>query len=91
MLFSTVYVIYFVESHILVYAPFLLTGRDLKNAEGSCEEASDEKETGVLICENSSVFPSIPLAINWLRESVRKNQSVRFQVLLSGHHLLCRR
>lgn len=63
----------------LVYGPF--AGRDSKNAEVSCEEASDEKEAGVLNCENSSVFPSIPLAINWLRESVRKNQSVRFQVL----------
>lgn len=59
-------------------------GRDLKNAEVSCEGGSDEKEMGVLICENSSVFPSIPLAINWLRESVRKNQSVRFQVLVTG-------
>ncbi|XP_041994934.1 folylpolyglutamate synthase-like [Salvia splendens] len=34
--------------------------------------------------ENSTVFTSLPLAINWLRDSVRKNQSVRFQVLVTG-------
>jgi folylpolyglutamate synthase len=33
-------------------------------------------------CENSTVFPSLPLAIKWLRESVQQNQSVRYQVML---------
>ncbi|KAI5670592.1 hypothetical protein M9H77_10956 [Catharanthus roseus] len=59
-------------------------GRDMKNTDISCEEGSDDKEKGVQICENSSVFPSLPMAIHWLRESVRKNHSGRFQVLVTG-------
>ncbi|URE09564.1 hypothetical protein MUK42_04561, partial [Musa troglodytarum] len=30
------------------------------------------------------VFPSLPLALNWLRESVRRRRSVRVQVLVTG-------
>ncbi|KAJ0979565.1 hypothetical protein J5N97_015039 [Dioscorea zingiberensis] len=33
---------------------------------------------------NSSVFPSLQLAINWLRESAQLNRSTRFQVLVTG-------
>ncbi|XP_077238898.1 DHFS-FPGS homolog B isoform X2 [Tasmannia lanceolata] len=35
-------------------------------------------------CESSSVFPSLPLAIKWLRDNVQQNRSVRFQVLVTG-------
>ncbi|OAY85380.1 Folylpolyglutamate synthase [Ananas comosus] len=34
--------------------------------------------------ESSSVFSSLPLAINWLRENAQKNRSIRFQVLVTG-------
>uniref|UniRef100_A0A2P2MCF9 Uncharacterized protein MANES_10G023400 n=1 Tax=Rhizophora mucronata TaxID=61149 RepID=A0A2P2MCF9_RHIMU len=36
----------------------------------------------VRTCKNSAVFPSLPLAIKWLRDSVQQNQSIRFQVML---------
>ncbi|KAL3521143.1 hypothetical protein ACH5RR_019292 [Cinchona calisaya] len=57
-------------------------GRDMKNADISLGEGIDNKNA--LICEHISVFPSIPLALEWLRECVRKNKSVRFQVLVTG-------
>nr|GLL27967.1 folylpolyglutamate synthase isoform X1 [Ipomoea trifida] len=60
-------------------------GRDMaKNADQICEESCDDTEKGTRSCENSTVFPSLPVAINWLRDNVRKNQSVRFQVLVTG-------
>ncbi|CAN1251014.1 Folylpolyglutamate synthase [Linum perenne] len=34
--------------------------------------------------KKSAVFSSLPLAIKWLRDSVRQNQSVRLQVLVTG-------
>ncbi|XP_041991479.1 folylpolyglutamate synthase-like isoform X3 [Salvia splendens] len=52
-------------------------GRDPENAELACNDDT-------AISENSTVFTSLPLAINWLRDSIRKNQSVRFQVLVTG-------
>ncbi|KAL0402822.1 UNVERIFIED_CONTAM: Folylpolyglutamate synthase [Sesamum radiatum] len=55
-------------------------GRDAKNAELTCEVVSDDIDKGAHNSENSTVFTSLPLAINWLRDSVRKNQSVRFQI-----------
>ncbi|CAN0837686.1 Folylpolyglutamate synthase [Linum grandiflorum] len=40
-------------------------------------------------CEKSAVFSSLPLAIKWLRDSVKQNQSVRLQVLVTGSlHLI---
>ncbi|KAL3834018.1 hypothetical protein ACJIZ3_008754 [Penstemon smallii] len=59
-------------------------GREAKNADLTSEAGIDDTEKGGRICENSTVFPSLPLAINWLRENVRKNQSVRVQVLVTG-------
>ena len=32
--------------------------------------------------ETSAVFSSLPLAIKWLRDTVKQNQSIRFQVML---------
>ena len=37
-------------------------------------------ETSASNCEHSAVFPSLPLAIKWLRDRVQQNQSLRFQV-----------
>ncbi|KAK4436589.1 Folylpolyglutamate synthase [Sesamum alatum] len=59
-------------------------GRDAKNAELTCEAVGDDTDKGAHSSESSTVFTSLPLAINWLRDSVRKNQSVRFQVLVTG-------
>ncbi|XP_049392269.1 folylpolyglutamate synthase isoform X5 [Solanum stenotomum] len=33
---------------------------------------------------SSAVFPSLPLTINWLRDCVRENPSLRLQVLVTG-------
>ncbi|XP_073288375.1 folylpolyglutamate synthase [Primulina huaijiensis] len=60
-------------------------GRDAKTADLTYEAGTtDTIEKGGNSCENSTVFSSLPIAINWIRESVRKNQSVRFQVLVTG-------
>ncbi|KAL6581020.1 Folylpolyglutamate synthase [Orobanche minor] len=59
-------------------------GREAKSADVTCEAFVDDTEKGANISENSTVFTSLPLAINWLRDSVRKNQSLRFQVLVTG-------
>lgn len=59
-------------------------GRDPKNAELTCEAGSDDTDRGAQSSEDSTVFTSLPLAINWLRDTARKNQSVRFQVLVTG-------
>ncbi|KAL6503729.1 hypothetical protein OROGR_025652 [Orobanche gracilis] len=59
-------------------------GREAKSADVTCEACVDDTEKGANISENSTVFTSLPLAINWLRDSVRKNQSLRFQVLVTG-------
>ncbi|XAR68462.1 Tetrahydrofolate synthase [Bertholletia excelsa] len=37
---------------------------------------------GYLAC--SAVFPSLPLTINWLRDCVRKNPSIKIEVLVTG-------
>ncbi|OIS98967.1 PREDICTED: folylpolyglutamate synthase [Nicotiana attenuata] len=39
-------------------------------------------EDGYFTC--SAVFPSLPLTINWLRDCVRENPSLRLQVLVTG-------
>ncbi|XP_042012655.1 folylpolyglutamate synthase-like isoform X1 [Salvia splendens] len=59
-------------------------GRDPKNTELTCEAGNNDADKGCHNSENSTVFTSLPQAINWLRDSVRKNQSVRFQVLVTG-------
>lgn len=60
------------------------TGTDAKNADLTCEAGPDDTQKGVQSCENSTVFPSLPLAINWLRDNIRKNQSVRYQVIVNS-------
>ncbi|XP_019245317.1 PREDICTED: folylpolyglutamate synthase isoform X2 [Nicotiana attenuata] len=59
-------------------------GNDVKNTDQIFEEVTDDAEKGARSCENSKVFPSLPIAINWLRDTVRKNRSGRYQVLVTG-------
>ncbi|WCJ19778.1 Folylpolyglutamate synthase [Euphorbia peplus] len=59
-------------------------GGEASNTDVVCEEVKDESANDVRTCENSAVFPSLPLAIKWLRDSVQQNQSVRVQVLVTG-------
>ncbi|KAM1053934.1 hypothetical protein FF1_001387 [Malus domestica] len=59
-------------------------GGDDNSAGTVREELTDDKEIAVKSCENSAVFPSLPSAIQWLRDSVRQSKSVRFQVLVTG-------
>ncbi|KAJ8565103.1 hypothetical protein K7X08_001563 [Anisodus acutangulus] len=48
------------------------------------EEASHRgPEDGYFAC-SSVVIPSLPLTINWLRDCVRENPSLRLQVLVTG-------
>ncbi|KAL3650196.1 Folylpolyglutamate synthase [Castilleja foliolosa] len=58
-------------------------GRDAKSVDLTYGAIADDTEH-VHNSDNSTVFTSLPLAINWLRDSVRKNQSTRFQVLVTG-------
>ncbi|KAK7372416.1 hypothetical protein VNO80_05794 [Phaseolus coccineus] len=55
-----------------------------KNTDIVSEELKDDMETSASNCEHSAVFPSLPLAIKWLRDRVQQNQSLRFQVLVTG-------
>ncbi|KAM7491990.1 hypothetical protein LguiA_034911 [Lonicera macranthoides] len=58
---------------------------DAKSTEVTSDEGSNsDAEKQVKNCENSAVFSSLPLAINWLRDNVQHNQSVRYQVLVTG-------
>ncbi|KAK9123860.1 hypothetical protein Sjap_013462 [Stephania japonica] len=53
------------------------------------EESNRDTEHSSGTCKSSLVFPSLPLALNWLRDSVQQNRSVRFQVLVTGSlHLI---
>ncbi|ONK62033.1 uncharacterized protein A4U43_C08F36100 [Asparagus officinalis] len=54
------------------------------------DEIKNHKEPNATkVDESSSVFPSLPSAIKWLRENARQNKSIRFQVLVTGYlHLL---
>ncbi|XP_045786959.1 folylpolyglutamate synthase-like isoform X3 [Trifolium pratense] len=48
------------------------------------EELKDDIEMSASNCEHSAVFSSLPVAIKWLRDRSQQNQSVRFQVLVTG-------
>ncbi|GJT79047.1 folylpolyglutamate synthase isoform X8, partial [Tanacetum coccineum] len=48
------------------------------------DEGKDNDETSVTSCKNSIVFPSLPLAIKYLRDTVKQNKSLRLQVLVTG-------
>ncbi|XP_061343517.1 folylpolyglutamate synthase-like isoform X3 [Gastrolobium bilobum] len=55
-----------------------------KSTDIVSEELKDDMEMSASNCEHSAVFSSLPMAIKWLRDRVRQNQSVRFQVLVTG-------
>ncbi|XP_027187002.2 folylpolyglutamate synthase-like isoform X1 [Cicer arietinum] len=48
------------------------------------EELKDDMEMSASNCEHSAVFSSLPMVIKWLRDRAQQNQSVRFQVLVTG-------
>lgn len=55
-----------------------------KNPDFVSGEDKDDTEVQTKGCENSIVFSSLPSAIKWLRDGVRQDKSVRFQVLVTG-------
>ncbi|KAL9678233.1 hypothetical protein QQ045_016073 [Rhodiola kirilowii] len=57
---------------------------DANSSNTGLEDGKDIVEKSFSSLENSAVFPSLPLAIKWLRDSARQNQSTRFQVLVTG-------
>ncbi|KAB5544309.1 hypothetical protein DKX38_012421 [Salix brachista] len=59
-------------------------GGEVKHAVAVCEEGKEDTKMSGKTCENSAVFPSLPFAIKWLRESVHRNRSVHYQVLVTG-------
>lgn len=61
-----------------------MSGGEVKHAIAVCEEGKEDAKMSGRTCENSAVFPSLPLAIKWLRESVQRNRSVHYQVLVTG-------
>ncbi|RZC46033.1 hypothetical protein C5167_038979 [Papaver somniferum] len=52
--------------------------------DSTLEESKEDCEHSIRNSETSIVFPSLPLAIKWLMDSVQQNRSVRFQVLVTG-------
>ncbi|XP_057441902.1 folylpolyglutamate synthase [Lotus japonicus] len=62
----------------------LIEGNKGKITEIVSEELKDDLEMSASNCEHSAVFSSLPIAIKWLRDRVQQNQSVRFQVLVTG-------
>ncbi|XP_057523081.1 folylpolyglutamate synthase-like [Amaranthus tricolor] len=64
-------------------------GGHAKDSGISFEDAHDESENGIISGTNSKVFRTLPLAIKWLRDIARQNQSIRVQVLVTGSlHLI---
>ncbi|KAI3734907.1 hypothetical protein L6452_14388 [Arctium lappa] len=54
------------------------------NPENIDLEGKDYNATSVRSCKNSMTFSSLPLAIKWLRDTVKQNNSIRLQVLVTG-------
>ncbi|KAH9608177.1 hypothetical protein KSS87_017942 [Heliosperma pusillum] len=64
-------------------------GERAKGADISPEETKEEMEKGIITGTNSMVFPTLPLAIKWLRDHALQNHSVKVQVLVTGSlHLI---
>ncbi|GFZ15038.1 DHFS-FPGS homolog B [Actinidia rufa] len=61
-------------------------GGDAKKADPICEEGEADKDRCIWSCENSSVFPSLPLAVKWLRDTIQQNKSTRFQICEEVKH-----
>ncbi|XP_058099415.1 folylpolyglutamate synthase isoform X2 [Magnolia sinica] len=64
-------------------------GSDVKTEVSASVGGKDTEPSNIKGCDSSTVFPSLPLAIKWLRDSVQENRSIRFQVLVTGSlHLI---
>ncbi|CAI0443357.1 unnamed protein product [Linum tenue] len=59
-------------------------GREAKQVDHVPEEKNDDSGKSGGSESSSVVFSSLPLAIKWLRDTVRQNQSVSLQVLVTG-------
>ncbi|KAI9074064.1 hypothetical protein K1719_043956 [Acacia pycnantha] len=53
-----------------------------KSSRKSIRHIDEMREEEAAALQN--MFPSLPLAIKWLRDRVQQNQSVRLQVLVTG-------
>lgn len=62
----------------------LMQGNKGKITDIVSEELKDDMEMSASNCEHSAVFSSLPVAIKWLRDRSQQNQSVCFQVLVTG-------
>ncbi|KAL5101971.1 hypothetical protein RYX36_006298 [Vicia faba] len=62
----------------------LMQGNKGKITDTISEELKDDTEMSDSNYEHSAVFSSLPVAIKWLRDRSQQNQSVRFQVLVTG-------
>ncbi|XP_042487173.1 folylpolyglutamate synthase-like isoform X2 [Macadamia integrifolia] len=62
----------------------LIHGDKDDQSTGSIHRVKDNTEKDLTNSEGSLVFPSLPLAVRWLRDSIQQNQSIRFQVLVTG-------
>ncbi|XP_060183519.1 folylpolyglutamate synthase isoform X5 [Lycium barbarum] len=67
------------DQNLKIKASVGLPLREFLYEEASCCGPGD----GYFAC-SSAVIPSLPLAINWLRDCVRENPSLRLQVLVTG-------
>ncbi|KAL5973468.1 hypothetical protein ACLOJK_030119 [Asimina triloba] len=54
-------------------------GNDGKAGDSKPESGKDTEPSNMMDHESSTVFPSLTLAIKWIRDSVEMNQSIRFQ------------
>ncbi|GMH15374.1 hypothetical protein Nepgr_017215 [Nepenthes gracilis] len=57
---------------------------ETKDTDISSEEIEFKVDKNITRGTNSIVFPTLSLAIKWLRDSLHQNQAIRFQVLVSG-------
>nr|XP_043633363.1 folylpolyglutamate synthase-like [Erigeron canadensis] len=55
-----------------------------KNDDLVFKEDRDNVGMSAISCKNSMVFSSLPLAMKWLRDTVKQNEYFRLQVLVTG-------
>ncbi|KAJ4958927.1 hypothetical protein NE237_026038 [Protea cynaroides] len=67
-----------------VWDSLIQGGKDDESTGSIHEKVRDNTEKDATSYESSLVFPSLPLAIRWLRDSIQQNPSIRFQVLVTG-------
>lgn len=62
----------------------IINGKNKKGESRVYARSEDNKEICVEDFGKSRVFPSLPVAIKWLRDTVQQDKSARFQVLVTG-------